>query len=63
MEYIGQLGRQDSEYDNTLAENAEMIPPPAPRELSLPLVAACVVMPFGLFILGALALRRHLHRG
>jgi hypothetical protein len=58
--YIGNLGRQDSEYDDTLAENAEMIPPCFTRDPSLLTLALCIILPGGLFILAGLALRRYL---
>jgi hypothetical protein len=40
--YIGHLGRQDSEYDNTLAEHAEYVPA-RPRQLSAWKVALLVI--------------------
>ena len=54
------LGRQDSEYDNSLAEYAEAVPALPQKEISLPLLALLIVVPGGLFVLAALALRRHL---
>jgi hypothetical protein len=58
--YIGDLGRQDSDYDDTLAENAEMTPKPPQKEISLLTVALCIILPGGLFVLAGLALRRYL---
>ncbi len=59
--YIGHLGRQDSEYDNSLYENAEAVTVKRPqKDISLPLLAFLVVVPTGLFILSGILLYRHL---
>jgi hypothetical protein len=59
--YIGHLGRQDSEYSNSFAENAEyVLVPHQHKEISLPLLALLIVIPGGLFILGAMALYDYL---
>jgi predicted methyltransferase MtxX (methanogen marker protein 4) len=58
--YIGDLGRQDSEYDDALAENAEMTPMMRQKEISLLTLALCIILPGGLFVLAGLALRRYL---
>jgi hypothetical protein len=58
--YIGNLGRQNSEYDDALAENAEMTPMTHQKEISLLTMALCIILPGGLFILAGLALRRYL---
>ena len=57
--YIGDLGRQDSEYDDALAENAEMTPMMRQKEISLLTLALCIILPGGLFVLAGLALRRY----
>jgi hypothetical protein len=45
--YIGGLGRQDSEYDDTLAQCAEMTPAPRQKEIGLLTVVLCVILPGG----------------
>jgi hypothetical protein len=57
--YIGNLGRQDSEYDDTLAENAEMTIMTRQKEIGLLTLALCIILPGGLFVLAGLALRRY----
>ena len=71
--YIGNLGRQD--FDDTLAENAEMMPvrffgrllpsgtisaARSKRDPSTLTLALCIILPGGLFVLAGLALRRYL---
>ena len=58
--FIGHLGRPNSDYDNTFAENAEMTPPPPTQPISLMLVAACVILPGGVLVLAAILLRKYL---
>jgi len=58
--YIGDLGRQDSEYDDALAENAEMTPMMRQKEISLLTLALCIILPGGLFVLAGLVLLRYL---
>jgi len=57
--YIGDLGRQNSEYDDTLAQSAEMTPMIHQKEISLLTTALCIILPGGLFILAGLALHRY----
>lgn len=57
--FIGNLGRQDSDYDNELALNAEMVPP-QPKQINLWVLGACIVAPGGLLVLGALAFRSYM---
>ena len=52
-----ELGRQD--YDDTLALNAEMVPP-VPRGVNWLFVIACVFIPGGVFVLGLNMLYHHL---
>jgi hypothetical protein len=52
--YIGNLGRQDGDFDNSMAENAESTPPSPCKEISLPLLALLIVLPGGLFILAGI---------
>ena len=60
MKYIGHLGRQDSQFDDTLALNAEFVLTPHADRISYVTLAACVLLPGGLFVLVALLLRNHL---
>ncbi len=60
MKYIGDLGRQDSQFDDTLALNAEFVTPPKHDGISYVTLAACVLLPGGLFVLAALLIRNHL---
>jgi hypothetical protein len=60
LKYIGNFGRQDAEFDNSLAENAEATPPLPSKEISLPLLALLIVLPGGLFILGGIMLHKYL---
>lgn len=58
--YLGNLGRQDSEFDNTLAEWAGDAPLPVRNTnflLGL-LVTLCVILPGGILVLAALAARK-----
>ena len=57
--YIGNLGRQDSDFDNTFAQSAEMIPALPQEPLSLLFIATCIVAPLGLFVLAGVLLHRH----
>jgi len=57
--YIGNLGRQNSEYDDTLAQCAEMTPATRQKEISTLTMALCVILPGGLFVLAGLALWRY----
>ena len=59
MKYIGDLGRQDSQFDDTLALNAEFVLTPHADRISYVTLAACVLLPGGLFVLVALLLRNH----
>jgi hypothetical protein len=58
--YIGHLGRQESDFDNRMAEYAEMIPPQPKPPMSMILLAALIIVPGGLFVLAGLALRKYL---
>jgi hypothetical protein len=58
--YIGHLGRQASDFDNTFAENAEMTAPLPQKPLSIAFIAACIILPLGLFVLAGTLIHRHL---
>jgi hypothetical protein len=58
--YIGNLGRQDSEFDDTFSENAEMTPPRSTHDPSMLTLALCIILPGGLLVLAGFALRRYL---
>ena len=60
MSFIGNFGRQDSEYDNTLAESAEASLVRPRKEINLPLLALLIVIPGGLFILSGIMFHRYL---
>jgi len=53
------LGLQDAAFDNTMAQNAEYVAPQPQPGLSLLFIAACVVLPLGLFVLAGVILHRH----
>jgi hypothetical protein len=60
MKYIGDFGRQDSQFDDTLALNAEFVLTPHAARISYVTLAACVLLPGGLFVLATLLIRNHL---
>jgi hypothetical protein len=61
MKFIGNLGRQDSEFDDILALNAEFVQvQTAQQSIGLVTLAACVILPGGLLVLVALLIRNHL---
>ena len=61
--YIGGNGRNDADYDNTLAENAESVPvPTVSKPINLALLALLLVVPGGLLVLAAYYIKEKLWR-